>query len=87
MADAQYFRIRSVQIAMGGVDRVGEGKGRGAVGSSDRQARGIVDQSPDPHKVKEHGRVDWLRSWGVVIAMRQRLENFRGQVEPRSMVG
>ena len=87
MPDAQYFSIRSVQITMGGVDRVGEGKGRGAVGSSDCQARGIVDQSPDPHKIKEHRWVYWLRPWGVVIAVRQRFENFRGQIEPGAMVG
>lgn len=87
MRYAQDVGISAIQIAMCRIEGSIEGESSGAVSSSDSKASSIVNQSSDPHKIKEDCRVDWLWFRRVVVAMRQRLEDFGRKVQPWSMVG
>lgn len=60
--------------------------GSGAVSGSHRQAGSVINQSSNLDQVEEDSWVNGLWSWGVVVAERKSLEDFRRKVQPWSMI-
>ena len=72
---------------MGGSGKAPLAEGGHAGGSAHGEIRCLVDEPSDLDQVEEDGRVDGPRPRGVVVRIRDGLENLGGQLEPLAMKG
>lgn len=56
-----------------------------AAGSADGEVGGLVDEASDLDQIEEDGGVNGAGSRGVVVRIRDGLEDFGGQLEPWSV--
>ena len=56
-----------------------------AAGSADGKVGGLVDKMSYLYKIEEDGGVNGARARGVVVCIRNGLEDFGGQLEPWSV--
>ena len=56
-----------------------------SAGSAHGEVRRLVDKASDLDEVKEDGRVNGPRPRGIVVGIRDSLEDLWGQLEPRAM--
>ena len=72
---------------VGGSGKAPLAEGGHAAGSAHGEIRRVVDEPSDLDQVEEDGRVDGPRPRGVVVRIRDDLENLGGQVEPLALKG
>ena len=72
---AHYLRVRVIELATSSMLGGGEGVGCGATGRANGKACCFLDESANPDEVEKDCRIDGLRSWRVIIAVGEALEN------------
>lgn len=56
-------------------------------GGTNSQIRSIVDEAADLDKIKEDGRIDGPRPWGIIVQVGQSLEDLRRELKPWAVKG